>query len=245
MNISKVVSFFFLLSVLMTGHIAVAQSLFDRARDLLSTEDSVVSENSTMDIGNAFKQALRMGSEQVVDKLGAVDGFNSDPSIHIPLPDFLSQIRSALRIVGLSGTVDDLELQLNRAAEAATPVAKELFLNAITEMDFDDVMAIYNGPNDSATSYFRESMSTTLGNQMRPLIDNSLSEVGALNTLDRIVDRYKPLEAIPDLKSNLADHVVNRGMDGIFHYIAQEEAAIRENPVRQTTELLKQVFGSR
>jgi len=245
MNISKVVSFFFLLSVLMTGHIAVAQSLFDRARDLLSTEDSVVSENSTMDIGNAFKQALRMGSEQVVDKLGAVDGFNSDPTIHIPLPDFLNQVRSALRIVGLSGTVDDLELQLNRAAEAATPVAKELFLNAITEMDFDDVMAIYNGPNDSATSYFRDSMSTTLGKQRRPVIDSSLSEVGALNTLDRIVDRYKPLEAIPDLKSNLADHVVNRGMDGIFHYIAQEEAAIRENPVRQTTELLKQVFGSR
>ncbi|MDH3393507.1 MAG: DUF4197 domain-containing protein [Desulfobulbaceae bacterium] len=34
-------------------------------------------------------------------------------------------------------------------------------------------------------------------------------------------------------------------MDGIFYYVAKEEAAIRENPVRQTTDLLKRVFGAK
>jgi len=33
-------------------------------------------------------------------------------------------------------------------------------------------------------------------------------------------------------------------MDGIFYYIAKEEAAIRQNPVKRTTELLKRVFGA-
>jgi hypothetical protein len=32
-------------------------------------------------------------------------------------------------------------------------------------------------------------------------------------------------------------------MSGIFEYLAKEEAAIRENPAKRTTELLKQVFA--
>jgi hypothetical protein len=36
---------------------------------------------------------------------------------------------------------------------------------------------------------------------------------------------------------------VGKALDGIFHYIAAEEAEIRTNPAAQTTALLKQVFG--
>jgi len=32
-------------------------------------------------------------------------------------------------------------------------------------------------------------------------------------------------------------------MDGIFCYLAREEAAIRTDPVARSTDLLKQVFG--
>jgi len=37
--------------------------------------------------------------------------------------------------------------------------------------------------------------------------------------------------------------VVAKGLDGIFHYLAQEEAAIRTDPGARTTDLLKRVFG--
>ena len=37
---------------------------------------------------------------------------------------------------------------------------------------------------------------------------------------------------------------VTEGMAGIFHYVAIEEAAIRENPAKRTTDILKQIFGS-
>ena len=59
--------------------------------------------------------------------------------------------------IGRSQLADDLELKLNRAAESATPKAKKLFLQAITDMTFDDIKYIYEGPEDSATKYFNLS----------------------------------------------------------------------------------------
>ncbi|MGK0397855.1 MAG: hypothetical protein ACJA0I_000142 [Gammaproteobacteria bacterium] len=106
------------------------------------------------DMSKAFKQALTIGSEKVVARLGQFDGFNADPSAHIPLPKNIEKVRKTLNKVGLSNYVDDLELKLNRAAEAATPVAKQLFIDSISTMSFDDVKRIYEGPKDSATRFF-------------------------------------------------------------------------------------------
>jgi hypothetical protein len=92
---------------------------------------------SLEDMSKGFKQALTIGSEKVVARLGQVDGFNADPSAHISLPKNLEKVRKALSKVGLSSYVDDLELKLNRAAEAATPVAKQLFIDSISTMSFD------------------------------------------------------------------------------------------------------------
>ncbi|MBF0200819.1 MAG: DUF4197 domain-containing protein [Desulfamplus sp.] len=192
---------------------------------------------------DAFKQALHMGAERVVEQIGVKDGFNKDTAIHIPLPEKLGQVKTLLAPMGMSGMVDDLELKLNRAAEAATPKARALFMKAIEEMTFDDVKKIYQGPNDSATTYFREKMTGLLKDEMRPIVDDTLSEVGAVQAYDQVMGQYKTIPMVPDVKADLTDHVLTKGIYGIFHYMAREEAAIRENPVKQTTELLKTVFG--
>ncbi len=197
------------------------------------------------EIAKAFKEALSIGSKNVVNKLGTTDGFNKDPAIHIPLPEKLNTVKTMLSKFGMSQMTDDLELKLNRAAEAATPKAKKLFLQSIQEMSFEDVKKIYNGPKDSATKYFQKTMTPSLSKEMSPIVKNSLSEVGAVQSYDNVMGKYKALPFVPDVKANLTAYVVQRGMDGIFHYIAKEEAAIRENPVRQTTALLKKVFGAR
>jgi len=31
-------------------------------------------------------------------------------------------------------------------------------------------------------------------------------------------------------------------LNGVFHYMAEQEAAIRHNPVKRTTEILRKVF---
>ncbi|MDM8544236.1 DUF4197 domain-containing protein [Desulfococcaceae bacterium HSG9] len=196
------------------------------------------------EIGAAFKQALRIGSENVVSQLSAKNGFNNDSTIHIPLPEKLETVKKTLNLIGLSGIVDDLELKLNRSAELATSKAKKLFWQSITEMTFNDIMDIYKGPEDSATRYFKKKMSPGLISEMRPIVKNALSKVGAIRVYDNVMGRYETLPFMPDIKADLTSHVVQRGMDGIFYYIAKEEAAIREDPVRQTTALLKKVFGN-
>ena len=200
---------------------------------------------SSGDISKAFKQALKIGSENVVKKLGKTDGFFADSLVHIPLPDDLKRAKKLLKKVGLSHIADDLELKLNRAAEAATPKAKRLFVQAIQDMTFDDVMEIYNGPDDSATKYFQAKMTPALSKEMRPIVDNAISKVGAVKSYDKLIGKYKKIPFVPDLKADLTEHVVAKGMDGIFYYLAKEEAEIRQDPVRHTTDLLRRVFGEK
>jgi hypothetical protein len=135
-----------------------------------------------------------------------------------------------------------VELKLNRAAEAAAPKARKLFVDSIAQMTVDDVQRIYNGPDDAATKYFQSKMSPQLAKAMRPVVDSSLAEVGAIQSFDAAMGKYQGLPFVPDVKADLSDYVVNKGMDGIFHYLAIEEAAIRKDPAKRTTELLQKVF---
>lgn len=214
----------------------------DKLKGLLD-DDKNETSLSTDDIGVGLKEALRVGTETVVGNLGQEDGFNLDSIIHIPLPDELGQVKKVLGKVGMDSMLTDLELRLNRAAEIATPKAKELFIGAINEMTMDDVMAIYNGPEDSATRYFKSKMSGPLALEMKPVVDESLADVGAANSYDAVMDRYNSVPFVKKVDADLSDYVVQKGMDGIFYYLAREEAAIRADPVKRTTDILKQVFG--
>lgn len=199
---------------------------------------------SNAEISDGLVEALRVGTERVVDQVGAADGYNLDPDIHIPLPGALKDVQKALKGVGMADMADDLELRLNRAAEAAAPEAKELFWQAIGEMTFDDVQKIYNGPDDAATRYFQDKMTPPLAERMQPIVDRSLADVGAIQSYDAMMAEYETLPFVPGAKADLTDYAVDKGMDGIFHYVAIEEAAIRNDPAARTTELLQKVFGA-
>jgi len=198
---------------------------------------------SNSDMIAGLKDALRVGSERVVGQLGKTDGFNADPEIHIPLPENLQSVKSALSAVGMGSMMDDLEVRLNRAAETATPKAKRLFGNAIKSMNFDDAKKILNGPDDAATQYFKGKMTSPLSDEMRPIVKKALNQAGAVQAYDSVMGKYQSLPFMPDVKANLTQHVVTLGLAGIFHYMAAEEIAIRKNPVKRTTSILKKVFG--
>jgi hypothetical protein len=239
----KKISLFALIVFSLSINIANAKSKW--WEKILSKKDKNNNELSTNDIGSAFKEALSIGAENVISQLGEVDGFNSDESIHIPLPKKLKKVKKVLKKIGLSGMVDDLELKLNRAAETATPIAKDLFIQSIKDMTFDDVKKIYRGENDSATRYFQEKMSTSLAEKMNPIVENSLAEVGAIQSLNKVMDKYDNIPFVSEITPNLATYVVDKGMEGIFYYLAKQEAEIRKNPLKQTTALLKKVFGKK
>ena len=120
----------------------------------LGGSSNAVGALSNDEIGKGIKEALRVGTERLVGQLGSANGFSGDPQVRIPLPATLKKVQSTLSRFGMSGMADDLELRLNRAAEAATPKAKKLFGDAITAMTLEDVKKILNGPSDSATRFF-------------------------------------------------------------------------------------------
>ncbi|MDX1348032.1 MAG: DUF4197 domain-containing protein [Thiomicrorhabdus chilensis] len=232
------------------AHSSWWESGMDLLKDIQSespaSDSSVQPSNnlSSEELNKAFKEALSLGSKAVVSQLSVKDGFNADQAIHIPLPDELKRVKSLLGNVGMGHLMEDLELKLNRAAEAATPEAQALFLNAIKSMTFEDVQTIYQGPKDSGTQYLKSKTSDDLKQKMRPIIEQTLNRVGAVNTYDKVMHEYKSLPFVPDVKADLLNHVTQKGMDGMFYYLAKEEEKIRKDPVKQTTELLKKVFGS-
>jgi hypothetical protein len=233
-------------SALSPGAIVAQTEWLKKGQDLLDTyggTDAVSSTLSNEEITNGLKQALKVGSRSVVNQLGAPGGFNDDPAVHIPLPDSLDTVRSALDKVGMSSMLDDLDLRMNRAAEAAMPKTKRLFVNAVSEMSLDDARAILAGPDDAATRYFQGKMTPALKQEMRPVVEASLADVGAIQSFDQVMEQYQSIPFVPDVKAELSDHVVEKASDGIFHYLALEEAAIRQNPAKRTTKLMQKVFG--
>lgn len=196
------------------------------------------------EIVRGLKAALETGSNTVVARLGSDGGFSGDPRVRVPLPRALAEARDYASRVGLEGRFDALELRLNEAAEAATPQARALFIDAIRAMSVDDARAILDGPDDAATQYFRDRTGADLATAMRPLVDDALSDVGAVRAFDQLLERYRRIPLAPEIDADLTGHVVDEGIDGIFLYLAEEERAIRENPLKRTSEILRRVFGA-
>ena len=217
----------------------------DTIKDVISTDSNNSSSSALTDsdIAGALKDALTIGSENVVSQLSTPGGFNADPKIRIPLPESLQTVQDTMNKFGMGSALNNLELKLNEAAETATNKAKPLFIDAIKQLTWEDVKNILNGPDDAATQYFKSKMSAPLSAEMRPVVENSLDQVGAIKSYDNVMGKYKQLPLVPDVQADLTQHVLDKGIDGIFYYLALEEGKIRNDPAKQTTELLKKVFA--
>ena len=189
-----------------------------------------------------LKEALTVSSGIVTTQLSKNGGFNLDPKIRIPLPPALQKADSALKSVGMAHLTEDLQSRMNGAAERAAGEALPLFLAAIRDMTIADARGILSGPPDAATQYLRAHMGPALSQKIQPIVEAALIHAGAVQAYDRVMGQYARLPFMPDVKANLNNFVTQKAMDGIFYYIAQEEAAIRENPAKRTSELLRIVF---
>lgn len=199
-------------------------------------------------IAAGLKEALGVGTANVVQQLGKKGGFDLDPKVHIPLPANLKKVDAALNLAGMNGLTKELESRMNHAAELAAPKAKQLFVDSIKQMSFADARQILTGgQQDAATQFFRRTMGEALVGDIQPIIQSTLAEAGAMKAFDAVTAKYNALPLVGGLASNaktdLNSYVSGKAVDGIFYYVAKEEAAIRQNPAKRTTELLKQVFG--
>jgi len=231
-----------LLALMLGVPLGARAGLDDWLKDRLRRSSGTTLDPATAAAG--LKQALEKGTQQAVTLLGRENGYFANSRVKIPMPENLVRVEKVLRKLGQGKTADEFVLSLNRAAEAAAPQAKTIFLQVIRQMSVQDAIGIVRGPDDAATRYFREHSETTLTEKFRPVVAAATSKVGVTQRYKQLLKEAGPVTALLDLRSlDIDDYVTSRALDGLFLMVADEEKRIRQDPVARTTELLRKVFG--
>lgn len=191
-----------------------------------------------------LKQALEVSTTKAVAITGRHDGFLKNEAIRILLPQKVQALGKGMRMIGMGEQVDELEIGMNRAAEQATPQAKQIFLNALKGMSFNDARRILTGNDTAATDYFRAVCSADLTTAFTPVVHNSLKKVGVIRQYNEVI-KNAPGGSVLAGEFDLDKYVVEQTLDGIFTVLGTEESNIRRDPAAQTTDLLKEVFSAR
>lgn len=192
---------------------------------------------------SGLREALLRGTAAAVGELGRPDGFFGNPRVRIPLPESLQKIEKTLRLVGLGGQADLLVETMNRAAEVAVVEAKPLLVSAVKQMTVSDARDILSGPEDAATQYFRRSTGEALGQRFLPVVRRATAQVQVAGQYNKLAKRAATFGLLDSRDADLDQYITDRTLDGLFLLIADEERAIRRDPVGTGSQLLKKVFG--
>jgi hypothetical protein len=190
-----------------------------------------------------LREALRVGTGNAVALTGKPDGFLKNAAIKILLPEKLRTAGKTLRMVGLGSQVDALEVGMNRAAEQATPQAKQIFLNAVKRMTFSDARQILTGGDTAATDYFKRTSSGELSAAFAPIVHKAMENVGVVRQYNQLMKNPMLSAVANDKEFNLDDYVLGKTTDGLFYMVGEEEKKIRKDPAAQITPILREVFG--
>lgn len=196
-------------------------------------------------VSAGLKEALQVATEKSVSLTGRPNGYFGNAAIKILMPEKLRSVEQGLRAVGYGQQVDEFVLSMNRAAERAAPAAKQIFVEAITSMTFDDAKKILGGGDTAATEFFKVKTTDKLTAAFRPVVDKTMGEVGVVRQYQALMGRF---EAAPFAKSQRFDidgYVTGKALDGLFHVVGEQEKLIRTNPAARTTALLKEVFAGK
>lgn len=202
-----------------------------------------ISELSNRDATNGLKTALEKGSAAAVSKLGVNNGFLENDKVKIQLPPILEKARPLIKLAGRGQQLDELVVSMNRAAEEAVPLAKPLLLNAVKSMTVTDAKQILTGGDTSVTQFFRDKTSAQLAGKFLPIVkkvtDQSTLSTQYNNTMNQVTKL-----GIAGQQVTVEDYVTQRALDGLFTMIAEEEKAIRQDPVGTGSKILGKVFGA-
>ncbi len=202
-----------------------------------------IADLSNGDAVSGLKDALTQGSAAAIGKLGVTDGFLGNAKVKIPLPDALRSIEVALRMMGMQRQAEELVTAMNRAAEQAVPEARALLTSAIKSMSVQDAKGILTGGDTAATEYFRSKTSDQLTQKFLPIVTRATSKVGLAEKYNSFAAQGAQLGLVDAKQAKIENYVTQKALDGLFLMIAEQEKAIRKDPVGTATGMAKKVFG--
>lgn len=200
---------------------------------------------SSADASSGIKQALSLGAQAAVALLGRPDGFLSNPQVRIPLPGYLDDAAKLMKRFGQGKRITELETSINRAAEAAVPMGKDLLVNAVQTMSVTDAKKILSGGDNSVTAFFAEKTRAPLNTRFLPVVKQATDQVGLVQQYNQFAGKAAALGLIKSQDADLSQYVTGKTLDGLFLMIGAEERKIRQDPVATGSALLQKVFGAR
>jgi hypothetical protein len=100
------------------------------------------------------------------------------------------------------------------------------------------------GGDDAATQYFKQATYMPLKAKFAPIVSQATDKVKLGQTYDALAKKAVTLGVLKPEDATLQSYVTGKALDGLFLMMAEEERAIRKDPLGQASSLLKKVFGT-
>ncbi|HMN94539.1 MAG TPA: DUF4197 domain-containing protein [Hydrogenophaga sp.] len=190
------------------------------------------------------RTALERGASVAIDLLGRPDGFLGNPKVRIPLPGQLQDIGQLMRNLGQGRRVEELETAMNRAAEMAIPMGRDILMAAVRSMTIADARGILTGGDTSVTDFFAGRTRTPLTERFLPLVTQATERVELAQKYNAVAGRASRLGLVKPEQANMQQYVTGKALDGLYLVIGEEERKIRRDPVGTGSQILQRVFGA-
>ena len=199
---------------------------------------------SGADASSGLKAALEKGALSAVGLLGATNGFMGNDQVRIALPAYLNDAARLMKKLGQGQKVDELVLGMNRAAEMAVPLAKDMLVDAVKSMSVADAKNILKSGDTGATDYFNRKTREPLGQQFLPIITQVTAQLKLTAKYNAVAGKAASLGLLKGQDHTLEGHVTSKTLDGLYFMIGEQEKKIRQDPVGTGSALLSKVFGA-
>jgi hypothetical protein len=163
--------------------------------------------------------------------------------VKIPLPGFLNDAAKLLKATGQGKRVDELVTAMNRAAEAAVPEAKQLFVSTVKNISVEDALKVVRGGPTSVTDFFAGKTRSPLGEKFLPIVTRATEKVQLAESYNKVAGKAAGLGLMKGDETNVQKYVTAKALDGLYLMIGEEEKKIRADPVKTGSAILKKVFG--
>jgi hypothetical protein len=196
-------------------------------------------------IVEGFREALRIGTGNAVNFAGRVDGYFAHAVIKILMPEKLKNLEKGLRAIGMGKTIDQFVLSMNRAAEAAAPQAREIFLDAVKRITFADAKRLLANNDTAVTAFFKDKTTQPLTIAFSPIVKKAMEENQVARGFQNLLKSARFLPMVKVEAFDLESYVVGKALDGLFFLVGEEERKIRRDPAARVTAVLREVFSGR
>ncbi len=245
---------------IITATLALTLLIFAGCAELMNVIQtaSTVKELTEGDIISGLKEALTVGARKAAERLASENGYYGDMAVKIPLPEEAKIIADNIsRIPGGDQLIENVILNINRAAEDAAREVAPVFAGAVTQMTIADGYNILHGADNAATQYLRNTTWNELYSLYKPKIANStrkeiIAGISAQESWVALTDKWNSvansvagrLAGFKPVNTDLDDFLTRKALDGVFLKLEGEELKIRKDVSARVTPILQRVFGT-